>query len=121
MSRKLAFTYQRRSTPRASVKPTIRDLEWAAGFLEGEGGFRGERTNEQVYVGQVQKEPLLRLQRLFGGSIRARRATPRDQYQRSPLSVWVLCGSRARGLMMTLYTLMSTRRKEQIRVALEGA
>jgi hypothetical protein len=119
--RKLAFTYQRKSTVRAAVRPRARDIEWAAGFIEGEGNFRGEATNEQVIVGQVQKEPLLKLQRLFGGSVRPRTMKPApDGCTRSQLWLWVVCGARARGVMLTLYSLMSPRRQQQIQTALEG-
>lgn len=112
--------YERQNTPRALGRPTLRELAWAAGFIEGEGNFRGEATTEQVTVGQVQKEPLLKLQRMFGGSVRMRAQRSYDGCKRSPFWLWVVCGSRARGVMMTLYQLMSTRRKQQIVTALEG-
>ena len=49
---------------------TVRDIAWAAGFMEGEGSFmsrcKGAILLECV---QVQKEPLERLQKLFGGNL----------------------------------------------------
>ena len=116
--------YQRgkenKNTAKAAVHPTIRDLEWAAGFLEGEGHFRstkGRFGTQQCHATQVQREPLERLLRLFGGVIHGH-TKPTTTHQRSWR--WWTTGSRARGVMMTLYSLMSTRRKEQIRVALIG-
>src|SRR5439155_26696382 len=62
-------------SPSATISPTIRDLEWAAGFLEGEGAF-GAYGNPprarypRVSASQVNPAPLLRLQQIFGGRIR---------------------------------------------------
>ena len=48
---------------------SVRNLAWAAGFLEGEAGFgRG-----LISVGQVQRWPLEELQTMFGGRIYLRR------------------------------------------------
>lgn len=102
----------------ATVTPTIRDLEWAAGFLEGEGCFStcgGKYPSAQVDAAQIQREPLERLQRLFGGRVSVmRQGTKPDA---SPLWRWRVSGPRARGISMTLYSLMSTRRQGQIRDA----
>ncbi len=102
---------------KATVKPSVRDLEWAAGFLEGEGSFifSGRHAISAV---QVNAQPVQRLRALFGGNLWLRRAKEmqhRDAYQ------WMVTGARARGLMMTVYSLMSQRRKDQIRAALEAA
>jgi hypothetical protein len=105
---------------RAAVSPTTRDLEWAAGFLEGEGCFiRAKscaRGCEMVSVPQKEIKPLLKLQRLFGGNLSTR---PTNNGYR--MNVWQAYGSRARGLMMTLYLLLSSHRQQQIRLALRGA
>ena len=98
---------------------TTRDLDWAAGFLEGEGSFRVSRAQRSpfaiVSAGQVQKEPLEHLQRIFGGQIYFR---PRHQSNRQDFWQWQKAGSHAVGIMMTLYGLMSPRRQEQIRTTL---
>lgn len=111
--------YERKTTIRAIVSPSMRELYWAAGFMEGEANFRGERTTEQVTVGQVQKEPLLRLQAMFGGSVRARKVKPQPHYGQCWL--WVVCGSRARGVMLTMFALLSPKRRAQIHTALRMA
>lgn len=102
----------------ATQSPSIRDLEWAAGFLEGEGSFAfSKHKNISVVAAQVQKEPLERLQAMFGGGIYGNRPkNPNSHY----CWRWQTVGSRAVGICMTLYSLMSTRRKDQIRVALDG-
>lgn len=53
------------------------DLAWAAGFLEGEGSFC-IRSNGRWFLGagQVDREPLERLQALFGGNIYKRERGP---------------------------------------------
>lgn len=103
---------------KATKSPTSRDLEWAAGFLEGEGSFlynhnrktlsngrKKDTGTQEVSATQVHtSEPLNKLQALFGGTVRG--------------EDWRVTGPRARGVMMTLYPLVSSRRKEQIRRAL---
>lgn len=101
------FGFQKHSTPRATVTPTVRDLEWAAGFLEGEGSFSPSARSHRVAASQNTREPLERLQRLFGGSICANTTT-------NNVLVWQTYGSRARGVAFTLYPLLSMRRQAQI-------
>ena len=90
----------------------LRDgILWAAGFLEGEGCFSSSRTTPAVTAVQVQESPLLRLKELFGGTIRMLRVkNPKhsDHYR------WEAGGSRAAGVMLTVYTLMSSKRRFQI-------
>jgi hypothetical protein len=103
------------STPRATIKPRIQHLWWAAGFLEGEGSFGGSSTSEMVSATQVQREPLERLQAMFGGTIKKKnRRKPSEQ----PAYVWSVSGARARGIMLTLFVLMSPKRQGQIRKGL---
>lgn len=88
----------------ASVRPSVNDIHWAAGFIEGEGSF----TSARVQVGQKDRSLLLRLQRLFGGSVYAY-----DNVDR--VAQWCASGERARGVAMTLYPLLSVRRQKAIR------
>lgn len=100
----------------ATIKPSIRDLAWAAGFLEGEGSFFAQEGKyAQVTATQVQLEPLERLVSMFGGRVWHRKSRgPRC----SPTGWWRVSGSRARGVAMTLFAFMSPRRKDQIRAML---
>jgi hypothetical protein len=103
--------------PFAKRKPTTRELYWAAGFLEGEGCFssydRGGRVrNMQVTAVQVQRHPLEMLQEIFGGSLKS--ANYGTCWR------WGTYGPRARGVMMTLYKLLSPKRQSAIRLALHG-
>lgn len=87
----------------ASRSPTLMDIAWAAGFIEGEGCFT---THGQVTVTQKTIEPLARLQEFVGGGI----SQDKDGIYQLRLS-----GARARGLAMTLYPLLSSRRQKRIR------
>jgi hypothetical protein len=106
--------WQHRKTPLASIHPTIRDLAWAAGFIEGEGTFINNGWTERVEASQKTIEPLLRLQELFGGSVNTRK-------DKMAMSFWCVCGARARGVIYTLYSFLSARRREQAKRALKLA
>jgi hypothetical protein len=108
----------KKATPTATRRPTLRDLEWAAGFLEGEGSIdrNGNPPHgvECIKGTQIQRAPLERLSGCFGGRIYAR-LTPGKRR----IYVWQATGARARGIMLTLFVLMSPRRKAQIRRAFQ--
>lgn len=89
----------------------LHELYWAAGFLEGEGSFVacGPYKQPRISCPQLQRAPLERLQRLFGGGI----------CDSERISTWYCAGPLAAGLMMTLWTLMSPKRREQIEAALK--
>ena len=95
------------------------DIAWAAGFLEGEGSFL-KRPHHQlrISVGQVQRQPLERLQSLLGGTIYLKKT--KSKYQVQDQYTWLRGGTVAAGLMMALYSLMSPRRRQQICQALEN-
>ena len=104
-----------RSKP--SRNASLDDLHWAAGFLEGEVGVSCNHRKtwcEVLSVSQVEREPLDRLREMFGGTITYR--TPKANQQ--PYFRWDVSGVRARGIMLTLYVLLYSRRQSQIRRAL---
>jgi hypothetical protein len=103
---------ERSTTTKSSMSPTLADLHWIAGFLEGEGAFVLTRTTVVVSAGQVQQEPLDRLRKFLGGSIVFHTG------HEIPMPYWTVCGSRARGMMMTIFSLMSPRRQAQIKTCL---
>jgi len=89
------------------------DVTWAAGFVEGEGSFTPDKGCPDVQVCQVQLWPLSKMERLFGGTI-----YPVTQVNKRPYFRWRVGGTRAVGFVMTLYSLLSPKRKRQIRAAL---
>jgi hypothetical protein len=97
---------------------TTKDIAWAAGFLEGEGcfrinfkksspGYRGPR----VTANQVQKEPLERLQKIFGGHINL----VKFRTYKNPIWDWQINGANAIGVMLTIFDFMSPKRKARIK------
>lgn len=92
------------------VRPTAIDIAWAAGFLEGEGSFSLTHRTSVCCISQVQREPLERMVKFFGGSIY-------PHGQRNILK-WKVTGPRAMGIMLTVFDFMSPRRKGQIRASL---
>lgn len=112
------------NTKKAIKSPTLLDIAWAAGFCEGEAsfGFYGpkERGSERVSIAQVNKEPLQKMLDLFGGNISfSSRQKDRDLgIKNNDIFQWYLNGARARGFMMTVYSFMSLKRRNQIKKAL---
>jgi len=100
----------------AAFKADPRELYWAAGFLEGEGSFSKHQHSVRTECGQAIHEPLKRLLNVFGGSITEYKSR---RYNAGKYWVWRSSGMRARGIMMTLYLLMSERRKSQIKTCLD--
>jgi hypothetical protein len=100
--------WERPTTKHRQLKPTVKGIAWLAGILEGEGSF-ANRTG-RVAVNQRDPELPCRLELMFGGNIRQRKE--------DGIYVWHVSGSRARGIMMTVYHMMSDKRQGQIRKAL---
>jgi len=92
------------------------DIAWAAGFLEGEGWFDDGR-GPKIGAGQKEIEPLLKLQKLFGGKIFLRK---KRGISKSDIYWWVLGSHRSPAVMMTLYSFLSSRRQETIRKSIEA-
>ena|SRR5690242_5235576 len=100
----------------------VKELYWAAGFLEGEGSFpwRKKSNHHQLAIqaSQVNPEPLYRLRHHWGGSVYGP-ITPKGS-TRKPFFAWFLGGPKAAALDMMLYSLMSGVRQEQIKAGLIG-
>jgi hypothetical protein len=77
------------------------DIGWAAGFYEGEGSFVDGRY---VSVAQKTEEPLIKFQSLFGGSINKWNGV---YYLR-------LSADETRQCLLTIFSLLSRRRKDKI-------
>lgn len=90
----------------------IAEIYWAAGFLEGEGYFKKKKTLV-VSANQIYIEPLERLQKIFRGKIY------NWLYKDKIIYGWYVSGPLAASIMMTLYSLMSVIRQEQIKQSLE--
>jgi hypothetical protein len=93
------------------------DIYWAAGFLEGEGGFVATTRNSAFTLSavQVQMEPLERLLKMFGGHLKVYTNNHGTVHGR-----WTVNGSHAVSVAFTIFALMSPRRKEQIQLMVAG-
>lgn len=80
---------------------TIKDIAWAAGIYEGEGTFSG---GHNVRVVQKDSWLIYELHKLFGGTI--------SQY--NGYHYWSLSGEKCRGFLLTIFTFLSPRRRDQI-------
>lgn len=90
---------------------SVKDIAWAAGFIEGEGCFSWHKTTPQVQVAQKGLEPLEKVRSIFGGEITHRKD--------SGVSYLQMTSIEAISCMMTIYPLMSPRRQAKIREILE--
>src|SRR5574342_1288455 len=93
----------------------IRDkIIWFAGYCEGEGCFNFYRHSVRIHISSTDKDSLKKCKEFFGGNIynvnRTKfKPTWKDQYQ------LVIHGEKAISLMLSIYSLMSQRRKIKIK------
>lgn len=110
---------ENKNTIKSCEKPTIKDIYWAAGIYEGEGNASYNTYKGNVYaracVGQKDPWLILRLQRMFGGSVKKNASLEKRGIT---CFTWFVSGARARGFLLTIYPLLSPRRKEQVRKAI---
>lgn len=109
--------YSRHATPKARRRPMIKDLTWAAGFLDADGSVG--RYGKVARISGFQNDPelLYRLQEIFGGKVGYRKPSE-NRFSKNGQYTWAASGMRARGIIMTLYAIFSKRRKQQSRAAL---
>lgn len=91
------------------TKVNLTDIYWAAGFLDGEGCFSIKGGSPRIDANQkaITGELLVRLQSLFGGTLR--NIITKDQV------CWQVSGLRCIGLCMTLYPILSAKRQNKIK------
>lgn len=90
----------------------IKEIYWIAAFLEGEGCFQNYKKSPTASAVQVQKWPLEKLKNLLHGNIYLQAKPKNPKWSRK--FTWVLRHSKGIALMMTIYPLMSPKRKCQI-------
>jgi hypothetical protein len=87
----------------------IKDIAWAAGFIDGEGNFSWADGTPRVSASQKKTELLERLKFWFGGEIHPAKGNGHEW------NVWALYSNYAIGLMMTLFPIMSNKCKKEIK------
>ncbi len=96
-----------------SKRPSMRDIAFAAGFFEGDGSVNANQSkgSPTVQIAQKDSEILYQLRGFFGGSVKCytRKKDGRSYYK------WWLTGKHARAFLFTIYTMLTERRKLQIR------
>jgi hypothetical protein len=97
-----------------------RHIYWLAGLLDGEAHFHAKSTGQpRIELSMSDLDTVTAVAQLMGASsIMPRRHFSKEwhSHYRAQWRCWV-GGRRAIGWMLTLYSLMSQHRKEQIRVA----
>lgn len=107
------------------------DYAWAAGFIDGEGwitiqtrsaeaksGVRYYGHYLRLGVNHVRPEPLIALQRLFGGTLRR---TTRVHGNRKPRHTWqVSCSTAEKALLMLLPYLRNKESEARIALHFQG-
>src|ERR1700688_356523 len=91
----------------------VKDIYWAAGFIDGEGSSQFTKTKSVVLsVPQKSRELLDRLISLFGGAVYA-------PHKSSVVHTWQVGGEKAVGIIMTIYSIMSNKRQNEYKIILD--
>lgn len=100
----------------AIKSPNLIDIGFAAGFFEGEGSISLQQ-GLQVKIGQNDREVLDKIRDYFGGKVYGpyKGPTGNEHYYLT------ISKERAIGFLLTIFTLLSRSRREQIKGALIGA
>ena len=93
------------------VTPTLTDIGWLAGILEGEGSFEVQATCARLRVSQNGMWLPLRIQQLVGGKVVQ---GTRSFNSTDDVYVWRCSSDRALGIMLTVYPFLSPRRRAKI-------
>src|SRR5947207_5705193 len=100
--------------------PTLRDIDWLAGLLEGEGSFCCNVTSSPNGVPIIQLHMTDRdVVEHAGRLLQANLQRPRPHPTQKTAYRVAVQGSRAISWMMTLWTLLGQRRRAQIEEVLK--
>lgn len=94
------------------MSKSITEIHWLAGILEGEGCFNFQAGSPRIMVATVDLDVIERIRIIVNSKNPfniSRTTTGKELYKLT------LCGSLAIQWLMTLYPLMSIRRKQKIR------
>ena len=101
----------------------VKDIHYIAGLLEGEGCFStatlGKHKRPSVQVGMTDPEPLAKVAKLLYGKVLGPYPPVKKSYK--PKYRLQFTGPKAIGVMLTLFSLLSPRRKEAIKKALKAS
>ena len=97
----------------------LKDIYWAAGFIDGEGWFANQKCMASMRAKQNSPELLYRLQKIFGGNVDPAYTVKSGRYKGKKIAAYYLGTEKAAGALMTLYPIMSTKRQAEIRKVLQ--
>lgn len=104
---------------KAKVPPTLLEIAWIAGIIEGEGCIWGGPDKSATEISVMQKEPwiLKKLQKFIGGSLGtvSKQGALKRTYWR-----WRVSGTRARGLGFTVFSFLSPHKRDQVKRLIHG-
>lgn len=94
------------------------EIAWVAGLLEGEASFFMSGRSIAITINMTDRDVIGRLAGLVGGRVYG--PTNRRDLERGHQPIWraQVKGPKAAGWMMTIYRLLGTRRRSQVRRAL---
>jgi hypothetical protein len=111
-------TYSKRPAVCPRQTPTLLELAWAAGIYEGEGSIDFNGRSLRVTVTQKDRWILDRLQLLFGGSVSVDRRIYAGRL--NEVHRWAIRGARGMGFILTVFSWLSPRRRQQARTCIQG-
>jgi len=104
---------------------SLSDIYWVAGYLEGEGyfgygkanGHRSKSLTFKISVGSTDRDVVEKASRILSGIVRLHSNGNgiRNGYAKKQVYDFTIHGSKAIQWMMTIYPLMSIRRKARIK------
>ena len=116
----------RQPAPTATVCPTVLDIAWAAGIIEGEGSLctrklyytkatkgkpvRRGKPQLELVVTMTDLDAVSKLREMFGGMLSE---IKRTEASRKPLYCWRTLNERAFGIGLTIFRFLGIRRRLQ--------
>lgn len=98
---------------------TVKDIAWIAGILEGEGSFSWQNT-PRIQVASIDFDVINRVGYMINKKIIIKIKSSKSGYNKKKMYYFQANGSEAAQWMMTIYCLMSDRRKEKIKWVLSN-
>ena len=93
------------------------DLFWLAGWLEGEGSFVGSSNGQTrcvIRAASTDLDVIEKVAKLLGSNVIEENKRPKGKEHWKTVYYTMLCGEKAKNLMLEMYPLMGNRRQMQI-------
>ena len=97
----------------STMSASREELAWAAGFIDGEGSFTSHNggTYPRLSATQAHKEPLERLQKLWGGTVGVQRPSREG---RKTIYYWELYGfAKVQNAFAQMYTWLGKAKRDK--------